>query len=61
MLFYSLGGALFCSPIELALEINRIDIAQQLVIAGANPIHPPLEDKVKGIMQILSEYFFFGH
>ena len=48
-----------CSPIELAVDIKRIDIAQQLVMAGANPIHPSL-DEVDGVLQILEEYYEFG-
>ena len=41
------------------MNIKRIDIAQQLVMAGANPIDPSL-DKISCIPQILYEYYNFG-
>jgi len=45
--------------VELAIKTKRIDIAKELVIAGANPIHPSLE-QVSGVIQILEEYYEFG-
>ena len=39
--------------------IKRIDIAQMLVQAGANPIHPSL-DYISGVVQLLEEYYEFG-
>lgn len=48
-----------CSPIELAIKINRTDIAQQLVMAGANPINPSLEN-ISGVLQFLEEYYDLG-
>lgn len=48
-----------CSPIELAMDIKRIDIAQLMVMKGANPIHPSLE-RVDGVLQLLEEYYEFG-
>lgn len=47
------------SPIALALLIKRIDIAQRLVQAGANPIHPSF-DYTSGVLQLLKEYYEFG-
>lgn len=47
------------SPIELAICIKRNDIASRLVEKGANPIHPSL-DNVKGVPQLLVEYYEFG-
>ena len=47
-----------CSPIELAVKIKRIDIAQQLVMAGANVINPSPE--YRGVPQLLDEYYQFG-
>ena len=44
---------------ELAIKLKRIDIAEQLVTAGANPIHPSLE-KTSGVLQLLDEYYEFG-
>ena len=46
------------SPVELAISIKRIDIAGLLISAGANPIH--ISDVVKGVPQLLHEYFEFG-
>ncbi len=43
----------------MAINVKRIDIAQQLVMAGANPIHPSLED-TSGVLQLLDEYYEFG-
>ena len=50
----------WCTPIELAISIRRLDIAKQLVIAGANPIHPTLDDRASGVIQLLGEYFEYG-
>ena len=50
-----------CSPIELAIDSRRIDIAKQLVMHGANPIHPSLNfDDTFGVVQLLDEYYMFG-
>lgn len=49
----------YSSPIELAIDCRRIDIAKELVIAGANPIHPSLDD-TEGVVQLLNEYYEFG-
>ncbi len=51
--------ASWCSPVELAIAVKRIDIAQQLVMAGANPIHPSLE-VTSDILQLLNEYYELG-
>ena len=48
-----------CSPIELAIKNKRIDIARQLVVAGANPINPR-EDVTHGVVQLLDEFYEFG-
>ncbi len=53
------GASGFCSPIKLAIKVKRIDIAQQLVIAGASPIHPSLEE-TSGVLHLLVEYYEFG-
>ena len=47
------------SPIQLAMNLKRMDIAQQLVKAGANPIHPSL-DRVYDVPQLLTEFYEFG-
>lgn len=49
----------WCTPIELAISLRRLDIAKQLVVAGANPIHPTLSG-VSGVIQLLREYYEFG-
>lgn len=49
----------WCSPVELAINLRRIDIAKLMVIAGANPIHPSLSN-VSGVVQLLNEYYEFG-
>ena len=49
----------WCSIIELCIDNRRMDIAKQLVIAGANAIHPCL-DNVSGVVQLLEEYYEFG-
>lgn len=46
-----------CSPIELAIQLQRTDIAKQLVEAGANPIcinNPPQ------ILPLFREFYEFG-
>ena len=40
------------------MSIKRIDIAQQLVMAGANPINP--STVCLGVPQLLYEYYEFG-
>ena len=49
----------WCSIVELGIQNKRIDVAKQLVMAGANPIHPSL-DNISGVAQILEEYYEFG-
>ena len=39
--------------------IKRIDIVQQMVLAGANPIHPCAAES-SGVPQLLNEYYEFG-
>ena len=36
-----------------------MDIAKQLVMAGAHPIHPSLDDAC-GVLQVLNEFYEFG-
>ena len=48
-----------CSIVELGIKNKRMDVAKQLVMAGANPIHPSL-DNISGVAQILEEYYEFG-
>ena len=47
-----------CSPIELAIQIQRIDIAKQLVQAGANPICAT--DDPEQIIPLFLEFYEFG-
>ena len=48
-----------CSPVELAIQIQRIDIAKQLVQAGADPICS-VHDVVEQIIPLFIEFFEFG-
>ena len=49
----------WCSIVELGIQNKRMDVAKQLVMAGANPIHPSL-DNISGVVQLLEEYYEFG-
>lgn len=49
----------WCSIVELGIQNKRMDVAKQLVMAGANPIHPSL-DNVSGVVQLFEEYYEFG-
>ena len=49
----------WCTPIELAISLRRLDTAKQLVMAGANPIPPTLDTK-SGVVQLFQEYCKFG-
>ena len=51
-------GCELCSPIELAIQLQRIDIAKQLVQAGADPICA-VQD-VEQIIPLFIEFFEFG-
>lgn len=48
-----------CSPVELAIQLQRIDIAKKLVQAGADPICalPNIEEQ---ILPLFLEFFEFG-
>ena len=48
----------WCSPIELAIMLKRIDVVKLLVTKGANAIDP--HEKIKAIPQLFVEYFSFG-
>ena len=48
-----------CCPVELAIQIQRIDIAKQLVQAGADPICS-VHDVVEQIIPLFIEFFEFG-
>lgn len=47
-----------CSPVELAIQLQRTDIAKQFVQAGANPIC--VSDATEQILPLLLEFFEFG-
>ena len=49
----------WCSIVQLGIQNKRMDVAKQLVMAGANPIHPSLDD-ASGVIQLLEEYYEFG-
>lgn len=52
----------FSSPIELAIELKRLDLAKIMVQCGANPIDPHISPDVKmtGVAQVFDEFFEFG-
>lgn len=51
----------WCSPIELAIDIKRIDVVKSLVKAGANPISPYSKtSELCGVVQLFDEYYEFG-
>ena len=48
----------WCSPIELAIQLQRIDIAKKIVQAGANPIYAKYI--VQQTLPLFLEFFEFG-
>ena len=48
-----------CCPVELAIQIQRIDIAKQLVQAGADPICA-VHNEVEQIIPLFIEFYEFG-
>ncbi len=50
------------SPIELAIDLKRLDIVKLLVQSGAHPIDPciPTGTKPVGVIQLFEEYYEFG-
>lgn len=52
----------FSSPIELAINLKRLDIAKLLVRSGAHPVDPciPTGKEFSGIIQLLKEYYEFN-
>ena len=56
---YDLSRVSWCSVVELGIMNKRMDVAKLLVISGANPIHPSL-DNISGVVQLLEEYYEFG-
>jgi hypothetical protein len=51
----------WCSMIELAIDIQRMDIAKVLVKGGTNAIYIGMDpSKVSGVVQIFNEYYSFG-
>ena len=48
-----------CSPVELAIQLQRTDVAKQFVRAGANPICANKEI-IDQILPLLLEFFEFG-
>ena len=55
-------GINYRSPIKLAIDLKRFDIAKLLVMSGAHPIDPsiPTSSKAVGILQLFQEYYEFG-
>ena len=50
-----------CSPVELAILIQRIDLVKLMVKAGANPILADSDPSgAAGVIHLLSEYYEFG-
>ena len=49
-----------CSPIELALQLRRIDIAKRLVRNGADPILCANKESSKRIIPLFLEFYEFG-
>ena len=50
-----------CSPLELAILIQRMDLAKLMVKAGANPILADSDPSgAAGVIHLLSEYYEFG-
>ena len=48
-----------CCPLELAIQIQRIDLAKQIVHAGANPVCAD-ESIVEQILPLFIEFYEFG-
>lgn len=53
------GSDQLCTPLELAIQLQRIDIAKQLVIAGAHPICVA-ENNTEQVLPLFLEYYEFG-
>ena len=49
---------LMCSPVHLAIQLQRTDIAKLFVQAGANPIHA--ENSSEPIIPLICEFYEFG-
>lgn len=50
-----------CSPLELAILIQRLDVAKLMVKAGANSILADSDpSEATGVIHLLSEYYEFG-
>lgn len=50
-----------CSPLELAILIQRIDVVKLMVKVGANPILADSDpSEAAGVIHMLSEYYEFG-
>ena len=49
-----------CSPIELALQLRRIDIAKKLVRGGADPILCANRESSRRIIPLFLEFYEFG-
>lgn len=50
-----------CSPLELAILIQRIDVVKLMVKAGANPILADSDpNEASGVVHLFSEYYEFG-
>jgi hypothetical protein len=51
----------WCSMIELAIDIQRMDIAKVLVRGGMNAIYIGMDpNEVSGVVQLFNEYYGFG-
>ena len=48
-----------CCPLELAIKMQRIDLAKQIVHAGANPVCAD-ESIVEQILPLFNEFYEFG-
>lgn len=50
-----------CSILEMAIDLQRMDIVKTLVKAGANPIYVGADPRnASGIVQLFNEYYGFG-
>lgn len=50
-----------CSPLELAILIQRLDVVKLMVKAGANPILADSDPSdAAGVIHLFSEYYEFG-
>lgn len=51
----------WCSMIELAIDLQRMDVVKALVQAGTNPIYIGTNPgNVAGVVQLFNEYYSFG-